>query len=395
MTVPAAVAELRTPRAVRERCHEVLARANQGKTSHFTVDASAIPRASELVVAVIKDTYPSLVVPVHGRYRHFDAGGVKRMQELDARLANVRDPRERSKTKIDLVVTSVLLDAGAGGAWAFEEDGRRYPRSEGLAVASFRAFVDGAFSKNGDPRADAAGLAAVDEEELRRRFQVTAENPLVGVGGRVGLLRALGKAIVDRPDIFGSERRIGGLLDALRPSNGEVQATDLLGLLLDALESIWPGRIVLHGHNLGDTWRYKDTLLPFHKLSQWLSYSLVEPIAEAGIDIVDLGELTGLPEYRNGGLLIDTGALVPKDPQALARTHRVGDELVVEWRALTVALLDEVARQVRARLGKSEGEFPLARVLEGGTWAAGRRIALEKRPGGVPPLTIDSDGTVF
>src|SRR5438874_12101728 len=101
MIVPAAVAELRSPRAVRERCRAVLT----GKTSHFDVNMDALPRASALVVQVIRDTYPSLVVPVHGRYRHFEAGNVKRMRELDARLAGVKDPRERSKTKIDLVVT--------------------------------------------------------------------------------------------------------------------------------------------------------------------------------------------------------------------------------------------------------------------------------------------------
>ena len=106
-------------------------------------------------------------------------------------------------------------------------------------------------------------------------------------------------------------------------------------------------------------------------------------------------ELTALPEYRNGGLLIDTGTLVPKDPNALSRKHQVGDELVVEWRALTVALVDAIAERVRSVLGKTEGEFPLARVLEGGTWAAGRLIAAEKRAGGLPPITIESDGTVF
>ena len=50
---------------------------------------------------------------------------------------------------------------------------------------------------------------------------------------------------------------------------------------------------------------------------------------------------------------------------------------------------------VRAELGVTAEAFPLARVLEGGTWAAGRRIAAERREGGGPPLTIDSDGTVF
>ncbi len=40
-------------------------------------------------------------------------------------------------------------------------------------------------------------------------------------------------------------------------------------------------------------------------------------------------------------------------------------------------------------------EFPLGAVLEGGTWAAGRRLASAKRPGGPPPIHVISDGTVF
>ncbi|MBK1714989.1 hypothetical protein CKO43_19690 [Rubrivivax gelatinosus] len=50
---------------------------------------------------------------------------------------------------------------------------------------------------------------------------------------------------------------------------------------------------------------------------------------------------------------------------------------------------------MRARLGRSAAQLPLACILVGGTWAAGRQIASEKRNGGVPPVQIDSDGTVF
>jgi len=105
--------------------------------------------------------------------------------------------------------------------------------------------------------------------------------------------------------------------------------------------------------------------------------------------------LTGLPEYRNGGLLLDLGVLVPQDADFLQRTHAIGDEAIVEWRALTVIALDRIAAAVRELLGVSAQAFPLARVLEGGTWAAGRRIAAERREGGTPPVSIDSDGTVF
>jgi hypothetical protein len=39
--------------------------------------------------------------------------------------------------------------------------------------------------------------------------------------------------------------------------------------------------------------------------------------------------------------------------------------------------------------------LPLAKVLEGGTWAAGRIIARRLRADGSPPLNVVSDGTVF
>jgi hypothetical protein len=134
--------------------------------------------------------------------------------------------------------------------------------------------------------------------------------------------------------------------------------------------------------------------MPFHKLSQWLTYSMLEPFEWAGVKVRHLEALTALPEYRNGGLLIDSGMILPKDPAFLQRDWKVSDEFIVEWRALTVALLDELAPRVRKVLGRSEQDLPLARVLEGGTWAAGRVMAQRLRDG-APPLRIESDGTVF
>ena len=75
--------------------------------------------------------------------------------------------------------------------------------------------------------------------------------------------------------------------------------------------------------------------------------------------------------------------------------HDVGSTLVVEWRALTVALLDQMAGLVRERLGRDARELPLPRILQGGTWAAGRAIARKLRAEGTPPLRVISDGTVF
>ena len=120
-----------------------------------------------------------------------------------------------------------------------------------------------------------------------------------------------------------------------------------------------------------------------------------EPIEAAGIRVVGVDELTGLAEYRNGGLFVDADVLVPKHDAVTKIAHAPGSEIVVEWRALTIALLDRVTASLRTRFGKDATTLPVARVLEGGTWAAGREIASEKRPGGGPPITIASDGTVF
>jgi hypothetical protein len=59
-----------------------------------------------------------------------------------------------------------------------------------------------------------------------------------------------------------------------------------------------------------------------------------------------------------------------------------------------VALLDELAPRVRGALGVTPEQMPLACVLEGGTWAAGRALAQRLRAG-LPPVTVVSDGTVF
>ncbi len=168
-----------------------------------------------------------------------------------------------------------------------------------------------------------------------------------------------------------------------------VAARDILGALLRHLGSVWP-------RAEGDVWNHPALgRVPFHKLSQWLAYSLIEPLERAGLRVTGLGALTGLPEYRNGGLFLDGGALELRDPADAARTHGPGDPLIVEWRALTVALLDEIAPLVRAELAVTADDFPLVRLLEGGTWFAGRALAAERRPDGGPPLLVASDGTVF
>lgn len=397
------VAILRNPATVRERAHGLFQMGLAGDLDHFFVHADKLPEVAAYVAAVIRENYPDLNIPYHGRWRHFTPGGVDRWGALAQKFS---DKKEMVRAAIDLAVVSVLLDAGAGPDWAYTESGTGFKigRSEGLAIASLHMFADGLFSsdKNNPLRADAVALEAVTVDRIAGGFQVSDKNPMVGLEGRVGLLKKLGAALKARPDVYGADARPGGLFDYLA-TGGNVKAADILGVLLETLSSIWPGRVELAGQNLGDVWPHSkitynddtDGLMPFHKLSQWLTYSLLEPFEWAGITVTGLDELTGLPEYRNGGLFLDMGVLELKDEEDADKSWNPGDELIVEWRALTVALLDELRLPVAKILGLEPEKFPLARMLEGGSWAAGRKIAAQNRPGGGPPLKIISDGTVF
>lgn len=397
-------------RSVRERCGLLFDLALMDRLEHFRIDLSRLDPTAEYVQRLIRSEHPTLDVPPHARWRNFEVGEYDRW----GALANSREwasELEFGRAAIDLAVVSVLIDAGAGPRWSYAEaaTGETFARTEGLAVASLVMFASGVFSSDPfDPlRADARSLAGLTAEELADGFQVSTSNPLIGLEGRLGLLNRLGQQVGLRDDVFGTEdgARPGGLLDHLIRlfPDGRVPAPAVLKILLEALGPIWPGRYALAGVPLGDTWVHKGLvtddittgLVPFHKLSQWLTYSLIEPLMWAGLEVVDLDGLTGLPEYRNGGLLIDSGVLQLRDPEAAKRVHAVDDELVVEWRALTVSLIDRLAGIIRQGLGRNALNFPLACVLEGGTWLAGRRLARERRRDGSPPLTVESDGTVF
>lgn len=397
-------APLLSSTAVRERCRVVTARAEAGLSPFFTWHAEQLLPCAEYVAQTIRLNYPDLDVPYHSRWRHFEAGGRDRWGVLAGTHGLDGDRLERARVAVDLVIPSVLLDAGAGAEWRYRDvaGGMELGRSEGLGVASLALFASGALSA--DPasplRCDAAALQRLTPEVLATVFQVGPANPLVGLEGRSALLQRLGAVMEATPAVFGTPARAGTLVDYLlaHAIDGKLAASFVLGTLLRALGPVWPGRVVLQGVPLGDCWAHpalEDGLLPFHKLTQWLTYSLLEPLETAGLTITGLDELTGLPEYRNGGLLLDFGLIRPREERFWRHAWTVDAPPIVEWRALTVIGLDRLALAVRELLGLTPEAFPLARVLEGGTWSAGRRIAAQRRTGGAPPVKLISDGTVF
>ena len=406
----AAAYSLLSAAAVRQRCHRMLALGLEGKLQHFDVELKRLDAAADLSIACTRRSYPLLDMPLHSRWRHFTVDGEDRWARLE-RTSAWRAAAERARAAFDLAIVSVLLDAGADRRWRYRDaaTGRSFGRSEGLALASLEMFAAGAFSQDACRPlcVDAAALMAMSAQTLGRYFQVTTANPLPTLAGRLRLLQRLGEVVANNPDVFARADgpRPGGLFDYLIGGgiSRSIGAPRILAEILRQLGSIWPGRLELAGVPLGDCWHHPalvtddstSELVPLHKLSQWLTYSLIEPLQAAGFLVTDIDGLTGLAEYRNGGLLIDTGVLVLRDKAATKIAHHVDATLVVEWRALTVALLDRLAETVRQRLGLDAATLPLGKILQGGTWAAGRQAAALLREDGGPPLTVLSDGTVF
>ncbi len=393
--------------AIRARCREIYELGLANQLDHFSLHVDKLEQCADFVLETAKEAYPDLNIPFHSRWRHFVVDGVDRWQAF-CKLPVDLDNLTKSQIGFDLVFVSVLLDAGAGEAWSYRDSktGKTLSRSEGLAIASFDMFLRGDFSSNPtNPwQVDAKGLLHFSGNTLAEGFQVSKDNPLAGFDNRLELLNRLGEQLNQRFFVKNDlNPRVSEFLNTLKKKFGDsLSAGDLLAEILHYFVDIWPhGKVVNHQcvgdvgvHSKVNSRELPSNLVPFHKLSQWLAYSLIEPLHWTGIRVTDLDQMTGLPEYRNGGLFIDTGVLHPK-AHVLEQTHAANAEPIVEWRALTVCLLDEVAATVRKKLNRTANELPLVKILQGGTWSAGRKIARQLRADGSPPIRLKNEGTVF
>lgn len=394
---------------IRDRSRIIYDYVAGGSSPFFILNGNKLNDTASYVVETIKQNYPSLDVAYHSRWRHFQIDGIDQSKAI---FESFQDPVERLRASIEITIVSVLMDAGAGDQWSYRDiiTGKNLSRSEGLAIASLRMYQSGVFSDQPQTpwRVDLKALKRMDQHKIMRYLQVSQSNPLVGVLGRAQLLQKLGDAMSSLPQVFERKGclRLGNLADFLvsLADDGQVSLHDVFKVILYAFSKIWQGEHVHGPFNLGDTWRHPvlddqammQGLVPFHKLSQWLTYSMIEPLENFGFKITDVNLLTGLPEYRNGGLFIDLGVLQWKDEKFACSSYEPSSQAIVEWRALTVVLLDLLAVEVRRILQLSCDEFPLVKVLEGGSWAAGRRIAKHLRPAtGESPIKLLSDATVF
>ncbi|OKL61430.1 hypothetical protein UA08_03141 [Talaromyces atroroseus] len=436
-------------RAIRERAKIVADATHAGELSHFDFHEDLLGDVADFVTSVIK--FPDMVssfqrdygpdkfdtIPPHGRWQHFDLGNVPRITALirDWKVDAAKcDNYEVTRRLVDLFFVSVLLDAGAGDHWRYIEPSteREYERSEGIAVASLYMFQSLAFAYtehesdkvplvNGKLLIERKGLEQLRTDVLEQGFQVSDSNSMLGIASRGDLLRSLGRSLLAHPDIFGNEGRPGNLVDYMIKTAGGSSELDIITLwdtLQTLLIPIWPkDRITIAGKAIGDAWPLQvlqrkacsshnltDSIQPFHKLTQWLTYSLMVPFQRIlGLQWVNAESLTALAEYRNGGLFVDLGVLQLKkealnrglkESGGLLPMFEAGDDVIVEWRAVTLALIDELYKMVLSRMDGVH--LTMAQLLEAGSWKSGREVAAKHRPETKSsPILIKSDGTVF
>lgn len=319
--------------------------------------------------------------------------------------------------------------------------------SAGLALATFRAFVAGAFSadKLHPCRADAATLRHVDVAALRAMLQGTPQNPNLGLEGRAALLSRWGQMLQSRPGAGGAQARPCDLVPALATPAGagaEVQAASLLTGLLRATAATWATAPV-QGLPAGDVWAHRwageatgadvgaeqgtalgtdvgtnlgtapgtdlgtdlgtnlgtdlgtSGWVPLHAAAQAMVGALVLPLQKAGCRVVGLAQLTASADHQACNLLLGAGVIVPRQQRLLARSLKLSDEAVVECRALTVALFDELTNEVRTALRSHPAADAAGLTVAAVVRATAATLALGPAQGHAAALTIESDGALF
>ncbi|MFN9450401.1 MAG: DUF1688 family protein [Rubrivivax sp.] len=276
----------------------------------------------------------------------------------------------------------------------------RLTGSEGLTVALLRGFMAGSFSADADDplRVDARVLSRIDAAALRALFQASQHNPLPGLDARAATLQRWGRCLEAQGQGPGS--RPNALLDPWRvPAGPDGPVPVDPAAVLERVVSRWAevfradGRVL--GLPAGDVWPHlwagaaspgvhgsqgtpegeravdpgTGGWLPLHQPAQWLVFSLLEPLAQAGLALADDQGLTALAAGRAGAMLLDSGIAVPRATPDLQREWKVGDSWIIEWRALTLHCMTQVAEQARAQCAARGLVLTLAQVLQQGVEA--------------------------
>ncbi len=392
-------------KAVLQRSKDVLVQARSGDLASLSIDESAIAGTVQLVRREIEATYPDYQLPPWSYWRRLETGGHDRWGMLaGAREFETADAMIRSAA--DLVVLIAVARQNFRQGWSFEEalSGGRFDGADGTALAVFGMFAAGAFSSApADPlRADAHALVRMEPEEIAAGFQMEQTADETQLLHLATMFKRLGEVMAMRPDLFEheGETRPGSLLARIAAENRDqtVSSGLLVERYLEGLTAIWDGGAVLDDVILGDVWAHDGicrtstpkAFMPFHLPVLEIVHSLVEPLAWAGYMTSDLDRLPGLASLEHCALFIATGVIRLNEDDNVAPLHAA-----IELRAVTLGLLEEIADRLRSELEVDADTLPLICIQQGGTVAAGSKIAMENPAVWEKASKILSAGGVF
>ncbi|WP_417688720.1 DUF1688 family protein [Roseibium sp.] len=380
------IALLNSP-GVFERSEKLFRHALAGDLQSLRLDMDRIGALVARVRHQIAESYPDFQIPPYGCWRFFEVGNVDRWGMI-AGARGFSSANEMLLSAGDLAVLCAIANVALDPAWTFYEEvtGRSFRGQEGKALAVLSMFAAGVFSAHPDDplRADAHALIRVEPKEVIDGFQLDPDVDAPHAEMLAALFNRLGEATGMRPDLFtsGDETRPGNLLVqlALKADEKTVIGSDLLDVVLDGCAVVWQGGAVIDDVILGDTWRHPALLaelvgngeVPFHLPAIEIASSFVEPLAWAGVTIDVLDTLPALANLEHIAMFVDAGVLVLSPAAEIEPL-----EAMIEVRGGTLALLNELARELRTDLDVSADQLPLSCIQEGGTLRLGREILME------------------
>ncbi|ORX52807.1 DUF1688-domain-containing protein [Hesseltinella vesiculosa] len=409
---------------LREQCLKIQQLANKNQLRHFDVDST---KFQDMVDLRDYQGMPDQM-PMYGQWYRFGCHG--QIKTLLQSWQGV-SPLAQTQRLVDLFVVASALDVESVSrqrSWHYKDPktSRAIGGSQGIAMATLDLFKAGAFSCDPqDPfRVDGEKLKTPGQPtHFRVSLQPKSASHLPGLEDRLSLLQHIGHVLQSQPCFRGDQGtsfRPGHFIDYLLDHHATIHTKK--GPLIP-LETLWPGAM-----QLGELWARPEgdiqdcpsllldsatsmeAKIPFHKYTQWLIYSISEPMEKLlGATIEGKDLLTPVPDHWQGGLLLDTGFLTLK-PEETKRgldqfsknAKRLGqvqmevapmfekdDPVVIEWRALTVAYMDIIADQVRQALRQTRTSLPLSKFMEAGSYSVGKDLAEISRPlTQVPPIMI-------
>jgi len=359
-----AVEHLHRLDVVRERAWMLLAAAERNQSDHFQLSPEAVDTVAVALARAIRETWGEAPPPLanlwHRLERHHPAA-LESLAETLRRGPGGDDALERARSGADLALLHRVMtpSSPAGGDPA-------------LPALVAHLAAGGCTASGAGARLDAPGLRRL----LANDGSLPPPEPLAQRLAEADVrrrLETLAQGLEQAPELYGIEGRFGDLLDRLPTTNGNgVTPQQLVDTLAPLIDPITASTVRIGGRLAGDVWRHplawaedrSREIVPFHCLLLALVLDLVAPLEEAGRGLEQLDQLPVPADRALATTMLRLGLVRPRHAAVARLRHPPGSDIVVEIRALSLALAERLVDRLRAELGRTVHDLPVARIVE-------------------------------